>query len=298
VDEAHPRINVGYGAVLTNSFCHLPKVGAKTERDLWAAGVTSWDRALPRVGVKLPRALLDAWPRHMEESISNHADGNARYFTEKLPANQHWRLYRDFQEATAFLDIETTGLYGGEITTIALYDGRAVRYYVNGDNLERFPADVMDYRLLVTYNGKSFDLPYIEGYFRIRLPHAYLDLRYPLASLGLRGGLKGCERQLGIGRGELEGVDGFIAVLLWHEYRRGNSKALETLLAYNIQDTLALHALAVHTHNQKVRETPFVATYLLPPPSLPESPFQPDPDTLGRVLRQAGMAAAGPFAFP
>jgi uncharacterized protein YprB with RNaseH-like and TPR domain len=274
--------------MLTNTFCHIPGIGEKTERHLWSAGVTSWDSAWPQAGVKLPRAVLESWPRHMQDSIGNYANRNPRYFAEKLPTSQHWRLYRDFQEVSAFLDIETTGLYGGEITTIALYDGQAIRYYVNGDNLDNFPADVMAYRLLVTYNGKSFDIPFIEQYFGIRLPHAHLDLRYPLRSLGLQGGLKGCERQLGMARPGMENVDGFVAVLLWNEYRqRNNRKALETLLAYNIQDTLALHSLVVHAHNEKANATPFAGSHSLPVPSLPEPPFKADPETVARVLREA-----------
>jgi uncharacterized protein YprB with RNaseH-like and TPR domain len=224
----------------------------------------------------------------MQESIDNHASHNLSYFATKLPSNQHWRLFSEFQQVAVFLDIETTGLHGAEITTIALYDGQTIRYYVNGDNLDSFPADVMDYQLLVTYNGKCFDLPFIERYFGIRLPHAHIDLRYPLCSLGLKGGLKGCERQVGISRPGLGGVDGLVAVLLWNEYRdESNVKALETLLAYNIQDTLALHALVVHTHNEKVKPTPFAGSLSLPPPSLPEPPFKADRDTLERVLRQA-----------
>ncbi len=231
----------------------------------------------------------------MRESISNHASCNPSYFAEKLPTNQHWRLYQDFREVCAFLDIETTGLYSGEITTIALYDGQTIRYYVNGENLDSFPADVMDYRLLVTYNGKCFDIPFIERYFGIRLPHAHIDLRYPLRSLGLQGGLKGCERQLGIDRPGLEDVDGFVAVLLWEEYRkRKNHKALETLLAYNIQDAIALHPLIVHTHNEKVRGTPFFSTDASAIPAFPTSPFKPDPDTVDRIRSQA----FGPCCLP
>jgi hypothetical protein len=279
--------------MLTNTFCHLPGIGEKTERNLWSAGVTSWASPWPQAGVKLPRAILESWPRHMQESISNHASRNLSYFAEKLPNNQHWRLYRGFQDVSVFLDIETTGLYGDEITTIALYDGQTIRYYVNGDNLDSFPADVMGYQLLVTYNGKSFDIPFIERYFGIRLPQAHIDLRYPLQSLGLKGGLKGCERQLGIGRPGLEGVDGFVAVLLWNEYRqRKNAKALETLLAYNVQDTISLHALMVHTHNEKVKATPFARSHSLPLPALPESPFQADHQIVERVLRQAFGAGA------
>jgi hypothetical protein len=39
------------------------------------------------------------------------------------------------------VDIETTGLSvpPSEITTIALYDGKSVRHYVNGYNLDDFP---------------------------------------------------------------------------------------------------------------------------------------------------------------
>ena len=283
--------------MLTNTFCHIPGIGEKCERSLWSAGVSCWDSGLPPSGVKLlPRAIRESWPQHMRESASNHANRNLSHFAERLPTKQHWRLYGDFQDVCAFLDIETTGLYGGEITTIALYNGRTIRYYVNGDNLNSFPRDIMDYRLLVTYNGKSFDIPFIERYFGIRLPQAHIDLRYPLRSLGLKGGLKGCERQLGIARPGMEGVDGYVAVLLWNEYRRRNNlKALETLLAYNIQDTLSLHALMVHAHNAKVKATPFSASHSLASPSLPEPPFKPDRETVERVLPWATVTAAPPL---
>jgi uncharacterized protein YprB with RNaseH-like and TPR domain len=275
--------------MLTNTFCHIRGIGEKTECNLWRAGVTSWDCAWPQGGVKLPRAIRESWPRHMQESIGNHASGNPKYFAEKLPTNQQWRLYRDFQNVCVFLDIETTGLsYYDEVTTAVLYDGRTIRYYINGDNLDSFPADVMNYRLLVTYSGKCFDIPFIERYFDIRLPQAHIDLRYPLRSLGLKGGLKGCERQLGISRPGLEGIDGFFAVLLWNEYRkRDNPKALETLLAYNIQDTIILQSLLVHTHNEKVKATPFSASHSLLPPSFPAVPFKADHDTVEEVRRQA-----------
>ena len=128
-----------------------------------------------------------------------------------------------------------------DITTIALYDGESIQTYVQGQNLEDFIEDIQKYKVIVSYNGKSFDIPFIEHYFNIRLDHAHIDLRYVLYSLGFRGGLKGCERQLGMDRGDLSDIDGFFAVLLWDEYQRtGDQKALDTLLAYNIQDTINL----------------------------------------------------------
>lgn len=275
--------------MLTSTFCHIPGIGEKTERSIWSDGVMSWDAALQQTDLKLPRFLRQSWVRCLEESISNYTSRNPNYFADKLPSNQGWRLYKDFQGCCAFLDIETTGLYyPAEITTIALYDGRAIRYFVNGYNLNDFTKVIENYQLLITYNGKCFDIPFIERYFGIRLPQAHIDLRYILRSLDLTGGLKGCERKLGLNRPGLERVDGFIAVLLWNEYRkRKNPKALETLLAYNIQDTVVLQTLMIHAHNEKLKATPFSGSHSLPPPLPPEPPFKADEDTVERILRQA-----------
>ena len=67
----------------------------------------------------------------------------------------------------------------------------------------------------------------------VELTQPHIDLRYLLNSVGLKGGLKGCEKKAGIDRGDLEDLDGCSALLLWEEYARSkNKKALETLLAY------------------------------------------------------------------
>src|SRR5262249_32749913 len=114
-------------------------------------------------------------------------------------------------------------------------------------------------------------------------------LRYVLASLGYSGGLKGCERQLGIDRGELDGVDGYFAVLLWRDYQQGNNAALETLLAYNALDVVNLERLMVEAYNKKIEETPFALVNELPLPIPPETlPFQPDLETIERIRRKIG----------
>jgi uncharacterized protein len=288
--------------MLKHTFCHIRGIGETTEQKLWSGGIASWDCAFSQIGIKPSRAVRESWRHYIQESVGNHSNRNLSYFAEKLPFNQHWRLYQDFQDSCAFVDIETTGLSAfDEITTIVLYDGRSVRHYVNGDNLDNFPADVKDCALLVTYNGKCFDIPFIERYFRIQMPQAHIDLRYPLRSLGLKGGLKNCEKHVGLARPGLENVDGFVAIELWKEYRkRKNAKALETLLAYNIQDTLSLHALMVYTHNEKLKATPFAGTHSLPSPSLPSSPFQADHNILARILSRLSfrIGAVFPTSFP
>lgn len=200
------------------------------------------------------------------------------FFTSRLAANESWRIFSEFRDSIAYLDIETTGLDDfAEITTIALYDGQDIYTYVNGRNLDDFVDDIQKYAVIVSYNGKSFDIPFIERYFKISLDHAQIDLRYILAKLGFKGGLKGCEKQLGLHRGNLDGVDGYFAVLLWHEYKKTrNERVLETLLAYNIEDTVNLEQLAVEAYNRNVALTPFATNLTLPWPDQPPSPYRAD----------------------
>ncbi|MFC1580959.1 ribonuclease H-like domain-containing protein, partial [Thermodesulfobacteriota bacterium] len=126
--------------------------------------------------------------------------------------------------------------------------------------------------------------PFIESYLGISLDHSHIDLRYVLASLGYTGGLKGCERQLGMDRGDLADVDGFFAVLLWNDYvRDNNKKALETLLAYNIQDTINLERLMVIAYNLNLKDKPFNQALQLELPNSPEISAKADRETVHRI---------------
>ena len=205
--------------MLTHTFRHIRGVGARIERRLWAAGIRDWD-ALIANSRRLPPTLADRLVPETERSVERLAAGDAAWFAQRLPASEHWRLFPEFRHAVAYLDIETTGMGGPDdyITAVAIYDGSTVHTYIQGENLFDFRDDIDRYALLVTYNGKCFDLPFIRNYFGHPMRHAHIDLRYLLASLGYRGGLKGCERQLGLHRGELDGVDGYLAVLLWWDY--------------------------------------------------------------------------------
>ena len=212
--------------------------------------------------------------------------GSPDYFYERLPSNQQWRLFPEFNDSLAYLDIETTGLDPAidYITTIALYDANHIHYYVRGENLDQFREDIKKYKLLVTYNGKTFDVPFIQSKFGIKLSQAHIDLRYVLKSLGLGGGLKSCERQLGYDRGGLASVDGYMAVMLWREYQKtGDRKVLNTLLAYNIEDVLTLENLLIYAYNANLKKTPFAASHRLPDRIQPAIPFDADTATIDRL---------------
>jgi uncharacterized protein len=269
--------------VLKNTFCHLPGVSAAEERGLWAAGVHCWE--------DLGRRTEESYQplaRRLADSFERLAHGDPRYFADALPAAEHWRLFPEFRRSIAYLDIETTGMGPrAAITTVSIYDGREVRCYVSGENLQQFPYDVRDYGLLVTYNGKAFDVPFIERFFGTKLHHAHIDLMHVLRRLGYTGGLKGCERKLGIDRKELSDLDGYFAVLLWQDYQaRRNRKALETLLAYNVQDVVNLETLMVKAYNMHLKGTPFSRALEAKLPAPPAVPFAADVETIERIKRQ------------
>ena len=273
--------------MLRNTFIHIPGVGTKTEQRIWESGLLSWNDWLSPEAKGLPFVSRTQFRYQLERSMEAFENKDVRFFGDMLPNKELWRLFPDFRHTTAYLDIETTGLDSrSTITTIALYDGCDIRYYVHGRNMDEFPEDIRRYRVIVTYNGRCFDVPFIRNYFGLSMGQVHIDLRYVLGSLGFRGGLKACEKRLGIDRGGLDGVDGYFAVLLWADYvRNANEKALETLLAYNIEDTINLETLMVAAFNLKLQETPFFPSRQIPESVLPEIPFRPHMPTIESIRR-------------
>jgi len=273
--------------VLQNTFCHIPGIGLKSEKTLWNSGIRSWQDAVHMTHVPGTARKHQFVRNRAAESIARLQKLDVEYFADLLPSNLHWRLFPEFRDSMLYLDIETTGMAApfNAITTIATYDGTSISYYIKDHNLDQFKYDVEKYRVLVTYNGRCFDVPVIERSLGVKMPQAHIDLRFLLKGLGFSGGLKGCEKRLGIDREELDGVDGFLAVLLWQEFTRNkNLNALETLLAYNILDAVNLELLLVMAYNLRVQETPFSDTHQVPAPRPVENLFKPDAAIVKRLL--------------
>ena len=111
--------------MLRQTFCHVPGVGIKAEERLWASGVVSWDGLGDIAVAGVTARKRESLARHVEESRRQLAENNPSFFAETMPAAEHWRLFREFRDSVAYVDIETSGLggYGDHITTIALYVG-------------------------------------------------------------------------------------------------------------------------------------------------------------------------------
>ncbi len=259
--------------MLTRTFIHVPGIGERRERALWEDGYVDWE------------AFREGYPSGAwRDLIVSRLD--ASIAARDLPRREAWRLATAFPGKTAYLDIETEGLdpERDAVTCVGLSDGESAEVYVRGDGLERLPEALERFDLLVTYNGTGFDLPMLQHAFPrvdFRRFH-HIDLRWPLNRLGIKGGLKAAERTLGIARpAEIEGADGFLAVLLWRAHRRGRPRALETLLRYCLEDVVHLRPILVHVYNALTSRLP------VPEPPLefapdPPIPFQPD----GELVRE------------
>jgi len=246
--------------LLRNSFIHIPGIGPSTERWLWEHGLNNWSDCLTRRAAQVCGYPMIATLRtHTRESEFNLHTGNAVYFERLLPKTESWRMYADFQDSTAFVDVETTGYLGqGEITVIGLFDGIRPKVFVKGRNLSDFRNEIRKYALLVTYNGLQFDVPFLCSAFGNIFSHmAHLDLQYFLQRLGYVGGLKPIQDQLGYRRdGPLGTIDGRAAIWLWEEHIRGNKTALNTLLRYNLEDVVVLRYLVETVYNESAAKFP------------------------------------------
>src|SRR3989338_3735619 len=195
--------------MIRNSFIFLERVGNKLEKNIWSNGISDWDSFLKKEsinGLSKPRKLY--YDRKLMEARKHLFDANSSYFLDILPQSQNWRLYDFFKEDAVFLDIETTGLsrYEDDITVFGLYDGLNTKTMIKGINMDykALKDELLKYKLIVTFNGASFDLPFIEKRYPGLLPDVpNFDVKSITRKLGLVGGLKSIERTLGIKRKEI-----------------------------------------------------------------------------------------------
>jgi uncharacterized protein YprB with RNaseH-like and TPR domain len=119
---------------------------------------------------------------------------------------------------------------------------------VHGENLnaENLNRELAGHKCLITFYGAAFDVPFLLRTLpgvKFDMPH--FDLCFTARRVKMEGGLKKLEVMLGIDRDEsVKGMNGYDAVKLWDQARRGSSEALERLLTYNREDTRHLPVIA------------------------------------------------------
>lgn len=246
--------------MIEHTFVFLPGIGSATERKLWQNGILTWEdfvskRKVERISPEKKRhydTQLVVARRHLE-------DEDATYFSQCLHSREHWRLYEKWKDKACFLDIETEGLSHG-LTMIGIYTRDSYKPYIRGIDLERgaIEDELRKYKVLVTFYGRAFDMPFIKREMGISVDIPHVDLCAAGKSLGLKGGLKKVEVQLGLTREEdIQGLDGFDAVRLWRKYEGGDDNALDLLVRYNKADTVNLRVLADIMY-EKLKERTFL----------------------------------------
>jgi predicted nuclease with RNAse H fold/dephospho-CoA kinase len=159
-------------------------------------------------------------------------------------------ICHEYPDRVLFLDIETTGLshFYDEITIVGWALNGKSGTFIKGQDPEGLLQAARDSVAVVTFNGIRFDQRFLRQEFPdVGLAQTHIDLMYLCRRVGLTGGQKSIESQLAVNfRQDLEGVDGFAAVLLWHKYLRGDLNALRRLIAYNRADIAAMGSLMDH----------------------------------------------------
>lgn len=260
--------------MLENTFTIFPGIGPRTERHIWRMGVFTWREFLGRERIPglspARKAVLDA---HVREAEAMLDAGDFSGLGALLGPGEAWRMWAVLADEALCLDIETDGnpASSGMVTVAGFYSRGGYRAYVAGRDLtgRALRAEFSGARLLVSYFGGGFDLPYLNACYSgldTGIPH--FDLCPAGHRVGLKGGLKKVEKTVGIRRpDEVEGMSGYEAVLLWRAHMEGEEGALETLVGYNREDTVNLHTLAWIIY-EKLREAaglPEVMAACLPP---------------------------------
>ncbi len=244
--------------MITSSFIFIPGIGEKTEEYLWKSGVLTWDD-FKKADVPF---LNETKKRIIEDYLELGRDAldrkDSSFFAENLPKEEYWRLYKDFRDETLFLDIETTGLsrHYDVITLIGTSDGDNIKIFLKDNNLSEIVDYLQNFQIVVTFNGKLFDLRFIKKAFpEIKMPPVHIDLRYLLRSLGVDGSLKDIERMLGLKRdSDVENIRGGEAAVLWTRFVKGDDEALRKLVLYNIYDTVNLEKLMQFCYLKKAEK--------------------------------------------
>ncbi len=169
-----------------------------------------------------------------------------------------------------FLDTETTGLAGGAGTLaflvgVGFFDGNhfCVRQYFLRDPSEEVALVAALAKLLencsglVTFNGRTFDVPLLESRFLLARNHfdlralLHLDLLPPARRLW-RGRLENCRlgtleiEVLGIERTAVD-VPGWMIPEIYTTYlRTGDARELQRLIYHNEIDILSMVSLATY----------------------------------------------------
>jgi len=235
--------------LIDRTFRHCHGVGPRRDAILKAMGYGCWRDCLERsAGLPFSGPTRERFLEAIRRSQAALENEELGYLTTALPGSEHWRILAAYHEEATYFDIETTGLSSRDatVTVISAYCRGDLFSFVHDRNLDDFLQLVDRSKLLVSFNGSSFDIPFLTS--RFNLPDIgcpCIDLRWICYHHGYRGGLKAIEKQLHLDRpADVRQVDGLEAVMLFHHWQRGDAAAGRKLVRYCESDVLATYLVA------------------------------------------------------
>ena len=234
--------------MIKNSFIFLEKVGKRKEKNIWKQ-VKCWNEFLETGCVKgIAKGKKSYYDRKIEEAKEALLSENSAYFVEKLPKVEMWRLYNYFKDESGYLDIEVDS--SGKVILVGISDYYNSNFFVKGVNLDRksIEKELLKFKVLITFNGSSFDLPKLRKELGVLVKVPHIDLKPLCVNLGLKGGLKEVEKELNLRRPQhLKGNP----VSLWKAFHAsGDKEYLDLLIEYNKEDIENLKGVMERVYRQ------------------------------------------------
>lgn len=262
-------------SAVTRALKHLPGIGPGRELTLRAEGAGDWLTLRSEARRFFKGRKLDALLRSLDWCLDRWEAQDYRYFAGILHSSERWRLTDVFHPDVTYFDIEATG--GGsppETTSTAicfLHQGTLLQEYDYGRKrllLERIQDEA---KLLCTYNGLSYDVPFLREEFGFALDAPHVDLCPWLRRQGFKGGLKAIQHsQTHLRQRLYPDVNGYDAVRLWRLHEQDVPDALDALLTYNAEDVLILPGLLVDAYGRELAADPAPGLRPLTEDRLPE----------------------------
>lgn len=230
----------------------LHGVGPRTEEKLRQMGIESLDQLVGH----------ERWSDRAREVLGAIASCDLRRL--KRSGARDLDLLSFFApEEMVFIDIETTGLYsvlplflvgllfqaGGELRLVQFL---ARRFEEEGPLLVAVAEELERFKMIVSYNGLAFDVPYLSGRFvahrlPYRLNQAHVDLLHH-ARRKFRGRLPDCrlctiEAEV-LAQPRAEDIPGYMIPELYHQFVKTQDQAIiRGIVEHNAADLLALARL-------------------------------------------------------
>ena len=238
--------------MIEKTFTFLPGIGSKKEKSIYKQGIRNWNSFLETKKVKgiseERKSLMD---EEIEKAKKELYGEKLSYFLKNLPKKENYKLYELFKDELVFLDIEVDSKRN--IIVVGLFDGFESKFLVKNVNLYReiLKKELEKYKLIVTFNGSSFDLPLIEKQFNLPLTFLHIDLKHLCRKVGLTGSLKEIEFKLNLKRPTH--LYGHPADAWRTAHASQDDRYIKAMLNYNEEDLINLKPILDYCY-KKIKE--------------------------------------------